>query len=94
MDRRQMVESANAALKGGYADLGRGFFRVFGLVKISVLVAFTLAAYNVDRIRSFEAKQAEEADAPRRRATRRLGTLGALLGPAGTPETRSTGPPT
>jgi hypothetical protein len=28
MGRRQVVESANSALKGAFADLGRGFFRV------------------------------------------------------------------
>jgi hypothetical protein len=29
MGRRQVVESANAALKGTFADLNRGFFSVF-----------------------------------------------------------------
>jgi hypothetical protein len=28
MGRRQVVESVTAALKGAFADLGRGFFRV------------------------------------------------------------------
>jgi len=36
------VESANSALKGAFADLGRGFFRVVGLVKTTVLLGFTL----------------------------------------------------
>jgi hypothetical protein len=94
MDRRQMVESVNSALKGGYADLARGFFRVFGQVKISVLFAFTLAAFNIDRIRSFEAKRAEIDAAPRRRAKRRLGTLSSLLpSKPDVPEQRTTGPP-
>ena len=31
MARRQVVESANSALKGACADLSRGFFRVMGL---------------------------------------------------------------
>ena len=74
MYRRQVVESANAALKGSFADLSRGFFRVFGRTKISVLLGFTLAAYNLDRVRSFRAKQAEDEAPPRRRAKRRLGT--------------------
>jgi hypothetical protein len=52
MARRQVVESANSALKGALADLGRGFFCVMGLVKTTVLLGFTLAAYNLDRIRS------------------------------------------
>jgi hypothetical protein len=71
-----VAESANAALKGAYADLSRGFFRVFGLVKISVLLGSTLAAYNLDRVRSFRAKKAEQENAPKRRAKRRLGYLG------------------
>src|SRR5467141_3915869 len=56
MGRRQVVESANSALKGAFADLGRGFFRVMGIAKTTVLLGFTLAAYNLDRIRSFKAK--------------------------------------
>ena len=41
MGRRQVVESVNAALKGSFVDLTRGFFRVFGRVKVSVLLGFT-----------------------------------------------------
>lgn len=74
MYRRQVVESANSALKGAFADLSRGFFRVFGQSKISVLLGFTIAAYNLDRIRSFRAKQAEDEATPDRRAKRRKGT--------------------
>ena len=74
MYRRQVVESANSALKGAFADLSRGFFRVFGRTKISVLLGFTLAAYNLDRIRSFRAKLAEDEAKPVRRAKRRQGT--------------------
>ena len=74
MYRRQVVESANSALKGAFADLSRGFFRVFGQTKISVLLGFTIAAYNLDRIRSFKAKQVEDEAAPVRRAKRRKGT--------------------
>jgi hypothetical protein len=74
MNRRQIVESVNAALKGSYADLSRGFFRVFGRTKISVLLGFTIAAYNLDRVRAFRAKMAEDEAKPRKRARRRLGT--------------------
>lgn len=74
MFRRQVVESANSALKGAYADLSRGFFRVFGRTKISVLLGFTVAAYNLDRVRSFKAKQAEDEAKPRQRTKRRQGT--------------------
>jgi hypothetical protein len=79
MYRRQVVESANSALKGAFADLSRGFFRVFGQTKVSVLLGFTLAAYNLDRIRSFRAKKAEEEAKPLRRAKRRKGTWGDCL---------------
>jgi hypothetical protein len=62
-------------LKGAFADfLSRVFFRVFGRTKISVLLGFTVAAYNLDRIRSFSAKQAEEETKPVWRAKRRQGT--------------------
>jgi hypothetical protein len=74
MNRRQVVESANAALKGSFVDCARGFFRVFGRVKISVLLGFTVAAYNLDRIRSFRANQEELAKAPKRQPKRRRGT--------------------
>ena len=73
MHRRQVVESANAGLKGAFADLSRGFFRVFGRVKISVLLGFTIAAYNLDRVRSFRARQAEGEHRPKHRAKWRLG---------------------
>jgi hypothetical protein len=90
MDRRQVVESANAALKGVFTDISRGFFRVFGRVKMTVLLGFTVAAYNLDRIRSFRAKQEAEEVLPRRRAKRRLGTYADLL--KDEPQAASTGP--
>jgi hypothetical protein len=72
MGRRQVVESANAALKGTFADLSRGFFRVFGQTKMTVLLGFTIAGYNLDRIRSFRAKKrAQEADKPKQPKRRR-----------------------
>jgi hypothetical protein len=76
MGRRQVVESANAALKGAFADLSRGFFRVFGLTKMTALLGFTIAGYNVDRIRSFRAKKRaeEEVNQSRPRPKRRRGT--------------------
>jgi hypothetical protein len=80
MGRRQVVESVNSALKGAFVDLARGFFRVMGRTKMSVLLGFTLAAFNLDRVRSFRAKQAESADRPRRRAKRRQGTWTELVG--------------
>ena len=80
MGRRQVVESANSALKGAFADLSRGFFRFMGLVKMTALIGFTLAAYNLDRIRSFKVKHrlddtGQVVERPRqRRARRRSGT--------------------
>jgi hypothetical protein len=50
MNRRMVVESANAALKGGFVNLNRGFVRVFGVTKINLLLGFTIAAYNLDRV--------------------------------------------
>jgi hypothetical protein len=44
MGRRQVAESVNSALKGAFVDLARGFFRVLGEVKITVLLGFTVAA--------------------------------------------------
>jgi len=93
MARRQVVESANSALKGAFAHLSRGFFRVMGLVKTSVLLGFTLAAYNLDRIRSFKAKHglddnARTVERPKqRRARRRSGTWTEIVesGPAPPP---------
>jgi len=80
MGRRQVAESVNAALKGAFTDLGRGFLRVMGVTKMTVLLGFTLAAFNLDRIRSFRAKHSLDEDGqpthkPKRtRARRRVGT--------------------
>jgi hypothetical protein len=94
MGRRQVVESANSALKGAFVDLGRGFFRVFGQVKMTVLFGFTVAGFNLDRIRSFRAKQAERDTAPRPRAKRRLGTWGDhIAAPAPVIATEAAGSP-
>jgi hypothetical protein len=94
MCRRQVVESANSAPKGAFADLSREFFRVFGQTKISVLLGFILATYNLDRIRSFRAKQAEDEAQPVRRAKAPEGDLGDVItkdGEAVPP--KATGPP-
>ena len=93
MARRQVVESANSALKGAFADLSRGFFRVMGLVKTTALLGFTLAAYNLDRIRSFKAKHGlddngQVVEKPKRqRARRRSGAWTEIVesGPAPPP---------
>ena len=76
-------------------DLARGFFRVFGQVKMTVLLGFTVAAYNLDRVRSFRAKHNLEddgsishvPDGPISRSKRRAGTWVEVI------ETRSKAPP-
>jgi len=94
MGRRQVVESANSALKGAFADLSRGFFRVVGLVKTTALLGFTLAAYNLDRIRSFKAKNGLDDDGQvvtrrtHKRAHQRTGTWAEVA------ETSQAPPPT
>jgi hypothetical protein len=62
MGRRQVVESVNAAPKGAFVDLARGFLRVMGLTKATVLLGFTLAAFNLNRIRSYRSKHRIQAD--------------------------------
>lgn len=51
--RRQVAESANAALEGEFTSVNSRHFRVFELHKINILLAFTIAGYNDDRIRAF-----------------------------------------
>jgi hypothetical protein len=91
MGRRQVVESVNAALKGAFTDLGRGFLRVMGVTKMTVMLGFTLAAFNLDRIRSFRAKHSIDENGqptakPRHiRARRRTGTWSDVVEPASDP---------
>ena len=79
MGRRQAAESANAALKGSFVDIGRKFFRVFGVAKVTFLLAFTVAAFNLDRVRSFVAKRGGTNGERRTRAKSRVGTWADLL---------------
>jgi len=81
MGRRQVVESANAALKGTFADLSRGFFRVFGQTKMTILLGFTIAGYNLDRIRSFRAKRRAQEDDKPKQPKRRRGTWNDVVEP-------------
>jgi hypothetical protein len=92
MGRRQVVESANAALKGTFADLNRGFFRVFGQTKMTLLLGFTAAGYNSDRIRGFRTKQRAMAEAKPKQSKRRRGTWQDIVEPTATP-TEGTGAP-
>jgi hypothetical protein len=67
---------------------------VFGRTKISVLLGFTIAAYSLDRIRSFRAKQAEDEGAPVQRVKRREGIWDDCIttDPEAVPA-KATGPP-
>jgi hypothetical protein len=80
MGRRQSAEAANAGLKGQFVDINRGFFRVFGLTKITLLLAFTIVGYNLERIRSFLAKMVTLVKEARlTRTRRRRGTWAEVL---------------
>jgi hypothetical protein len=87
----QVVESVNAALKGAFADLARGFIRVVGTTKMTVMMGFTLAGFNLDRIRSFRAKHAlddnrQAVERPKKqRARRRAGTWADVVDAIETP---------
>lgn len=80
--RRQVVEGANAGLKGGFVNIASKFFRVMGTVKMTVLLAFTVAGYNLERIRSFLAKHAPTSAGKVTRRKRRTGTWGEILDPS------------
>jgi hypothetical protein len=72
-----------------------GTHRVFGSTKITVLLGFTIAAYNHDRVRSHQAKQAannpHDAAPPKRtRSRRRTGTWTDIVDP---PTSSQTHPP-
>lgn len=94
MGRRRVVESVNSALKGAFVDLARDFFRVFVGVKMTVLLGFTVAAFNLDRIRNFRAKQSTDDSNPSttpgttrrpRRTKRRTGIWSDLVDPRSQP---------
>jgi hypothetical protein len=81
--RRQVVEGVNAMLKGSFVNIQHKFLRVFGLAKMTLLLAFTLTGYNLEAIRSSRAKkEAVRTTAPPRRTRRkrRTGTWADLIG--------------
>ena len=95
MGRRQVVESVNAALKGTFADLARGFLRVMGQTKMTILLGFTIAGYNLDRIRSYRAKQRAQEEAKPAQPKRRRGTWQDIVEPTAAPATGANeSPPT
>jgi hypothetical protein len=92
--RRSVVESSNAELKHHRLTLVRGFTRVFGTIKNSLLIAFAVVGVNVAILRTWHARRLlpdpwaeflEEPQAPIppnlvRRARRRTQTLQDLTG--------------
>ncbi len=54
-----MVESVNAALQQQYTSLGKGYLRVFGLTKVSLLLAFTAMGFNLDCAKLFRRRMHE-----------------------------------
>jgi hypothetical protein len=93
--RRNVVEGVNATLKGGFVNIQQKFFRVFGLTKLTLLLAFTIAGYNVECIRSFNARKAAEVESAearkKHRRGRRKGTWTQVLD--GTPPETGPDPP-
>jgi hypothetical protein len=82
MGRRQVAESVNAALQGAFNDLGRGFMRVVGVTKMTVMLGFTVASYNLDRIRSSRPSTAWTRRVDRLRDSSKRARSGApVLGP-------------
>lgn len=53
--RRSAIESTNAELKNHRLDIGKGFTRVFGVVRNTLLCAFAFAGMNVRMIRDWHA---------------------------------------
>jgi len=55
--RRSAIESTNAEAKTHRLDIGRGFTRVFGTVRNTLLTAFAFAGMNVRLLRDWHAKR-------------------------------------
>lgn len=54
--RRSLVESANSGLHTGPVHITRGYFRVFGLTKHTILSAIAIICYNRHRLESYATK--------------------------------------
>lgn len=52
-NRRSLIEGLNAQLRYQVRNVNRGYFRVPGLVATTLLMAVTLAAHNIERLRSW-----------------------------------------
>jgi hypothetical protein len=60
MGRRHSVEGVNTMIMGGFVNIERKFMRVFGRTKMTIVLAFTIADFNRDRIQSFMEKVATQ----------------------------------
>jgi hypothetical protein len=70
--RRNNVESGNSGLRGQYINIDRTFSNVFGLTKSRILLAFSLAGFNLDRIDTYLVhRQMEETTREAKRRHRR-----------------------
>jgi len=54
--RRSLAESANSGLHAGPIHITRGYFRIFGLTKHTILSAIAAIAYNDHRLHSYVTK--------------------------------------
>lgn len=52
-NRRSLIEGLNAQLRYQVRNVNRGYFRVPGLVATTLLMAVTLAAHNIERLRGW-----------------------------------------
>lgn len=57
--RRSHIETLNSLLKGNYINIDRKWVRTWGIIKLSIFLAFAIAGLNRDRVRSWHAKCAE-----------------------------------
>jgi len=80
-------------LKGGFVNIHHKFFRVFGLTKMKLLLAFAVVGYNLQAINSFVGKTAAKvtAEVKKPRRKRRTGTWSEIIGGAGASGSASSG---
>jgi hypothetical protein len=88
--RRNLIETVNSALQQQFTGLAKGYHRVFGLTKVTLLLGFTAVGYNRERMQTYRRGQkviAAQKQRPASRAKRRTGTWQDLVGgaPATTP---------
>jgi hypothetical protein len=57
-NRRPHVESANSLIKTHFAAVRRGYMHVFGLAAQALLLAFTLAAANLEKLDTYRYRKA------------------------------------